>query len=123
VKKLMVVLVLAAAAVESGCEDRGPGPCPPYPGVGLVVTVVNDQTGGAICDAVVTAQAEDGSAWRMSVSPGRCEYTGSGAGTYSVRAEVAGFRPSGLLVRVASSGGECPVAVATPVTIRLVALQ
>jgi hypothetical protein len=123
VKKLMVVLVLAAAAVGSGCGDRRLTLCPPYPGVGLVVTVVNDQAGGTICDAAVTARAEDGSAaWTMDVNPTRCTYTGSGAGTYFVRAERAGFQPASLLVRVASSGGECPVAVETPVTIRLVAL-
>ena len=86
--KLLVVLVFAVAAVQSGCEDGVRGPCPPYPGVGLVVTVVNDQTGEPICDAVVTAQAQNGSApWRMSASTARCAYTGSGAGTYSVRAE------------------------------------
>jgi hypothetical protein len=53
VKTLMVTLAVAAAAVGSGCEDRQTL-CPPYPGVGLVVTGVNDQTSEPICDAVVT---------------------------------------------------------------------
>ena len=123
VSKRLVVFVFAAAAVQSGCEDGVQGLCPPYPGVGLVVTVVNDQTGEPICDAVVTAQAQNGSApWTMSAAPARCEHTGSGAGTYSVRAERPGFDPASVLVRVASTGGECPIAIETPVTIRLVAV-
>jgi hypothetical protein len=121
VNKWLAVLPFAAAAVQGGCQDGIQGPCPPYPGVGLVVTVVSDQTGGPICDAVVTAQAQDGSApWRMSASTARCTHIGSGAGTYSVRAERAGFVSADVLVRVASTGGECPVAAETPVTIRLV---
>ena len=123
VNKLLVILVVAAAAVQSGCEDGVQAPCLPYPGVGLVVTVVNDQTAEPLCDAVVTAQAQDGSApWRMSANTARCAHIGSGAGTYSVRAERPGFGPASVLVRVASSGGECPVAIETPVTIRLVAV-
>ena len=121
--KLMGAFVLAAAAVESGCGDGGPTLCPPYPGVGLVVTVVNGQTGELICDAVVTAQAQGGSApWTMSARGSRCSYGGSGSGTYSIRAERAGFLPGRLDVQVASTGGECPTAVETPVTLRLVAL-
>ena len=121
--KLLVMLVLAAAAGQSGCADGLQALCPPYPGVGLVVTVVNDDTGEPFCDAEVTAQAQDGSApWRMSASTAGCAYVGSGAGLYSVRAERPGFGPASVLVRVASTGGECPVAVETPVTIRLVAV-
>ena len=123
IMKLLAMLVCAAAAVQSGCEDGVRGPCPPYPGVGLVVTVVNDQTGEPICDAVVTAQPQNGSApWTMSATPAGCAHSGSGAGTYSVRAERPGFGPATVLVGVASTGGECPVAIETPVTIRLVAV-
>jgi hypothetical protein len=39
-----------------------------------------------------------------------------------VRAERAGFESASVLVRVASTEGECPVSVETPVTIRLVAV-
>ena len=121
-KKLMAVLALAAATVGSGCDGGVQGPCPPYPGVGLVVTVMNDQTGEPICDAVVTAQARDGAPWTMSASTSRCAYTGSGSGTYSVRAERAGFHSGSLMVQVARTRGECPIAVETPVTIRLAPL-
>lgn len=122
-KTLMVTLAVAAAAVGSGCEDRQTL-CPPYPGVGLVVTVVNDQTSEPICDAVVTAQAQDGGApWTMTASTSRCTYGGTGSGTYSVRAERTGFSSVSVLVRVARTRGECPIAVETPVTIRLVALR
>jgi hypothetical protein len=123
VNKLLVVLAVASAAVQSGCEDGIHGLCPPYPGVGLVVTVVNDQTGVPICDAAVTAQAQDGSApWRMSANTAQCTYSGTGAGTYSVRAERAGFASTGVIVRVPSTRGECPIAVETPLTIRLAAV-
>jgi len=119
----MAVLVLVAAVASGGCGDRGLTPCPPYPGVGLVVTVVMESSGEPICDAVVTVRREDGGAsWTMSADSAQCTYGGTGSGTYSVRAERAGFRPTDVTVRVPSSGGECPVALATPVTIRLVAL-
>lgn len=121
-KNQLVALGLAAA-VHSGCGEGGQGLCPPYPGVGLVVTVVDDRTGEPICDAVVTAQAQNGGPpWTMSASTTRCAYTGSGSGTYSVSAERSGFGSASVLVRVASTGGECPVSVETPVTIRLVAV-
>jgi hypothetical protein len=88
------------------------------------VTVINDKTGEPICDAVVTARARDGGPpWTMSASASSCSYTGSGAGTYSVRAERSGFGSGSVVVQVASSGGECPVAVETAITIRLVALM
>jgi hypothetical protein len=121
--KPVVVFALAGAAVASGCEDRSPFNCLPYMGVGLVLTVLNDQTGEPICDAVVTAQAPDGGApWTISVNRSRCTYIGSGSGTYSIRAERTGFRSADLVVQVASTRGECPVAVETPVTVRLAAL-
>ncbi len=68
-KKLMVLLALAAA-VESGCGDRVHSPCPPYPGVGLVVSVMNETTGEPICDAVVNAQGKNDSADVKGVRPG-----------------------------------------------------
>lgn len=116
------MVVLALAAVASGCEDSALI-CPPYIGPGLVLTVLDDRTGERICDAQVTARAPDGSPpWTIDVNRNACAYIGSGAGTFSVRAERTGFRPGDLTVRVPTTRGQCPVAVETPVTIRLAAL-
>src|ERR1700682_4687349 len=76
----------------------------PNPGSGLVATVVNDRTGEPICDATVTAMAPSGEAtyseqlFPQPAAPDGhegCRYSAffGRPGTWSVRAERAGFSP------------------------------
>jgi hypothetical protein len=118
VKRTTLALAFIGGSIAGSCLDAT-GPCPPYIGLGLVVAVVDDRTGEPICDAVVTVR-DGSSSWALSSGSG-CQYTGAhGSGVYSVQAERAGFRPVQLSgVRVRSTGGECPVAERTAVTVRL----
>ena len=79
---------------------------------GLQIHVVNDQSEAPICDAVVTARSRAYSERLVpSVSyDAGCYYFGASerAGTYSLRAEAAGFLPS-TLADVTVRGGECHV--------------
>jgi hypothetical protein len=122
--KRMVVGILAAAAVASHCSEANP-PCPPYVGIGLVVTVVNDRTEEPICDAVVAAQQANATSSIPLTASSQCAYNGAyGSGSYSVHAERSGFRPGDLSgVLVPSTGGDCPVAERTDVTLRLIPLM
>ena len=103
-KRLKPVLALATAAVASGCSGDLQGPCTPDRRIGLAIVIVNEQTGAHLCDAVVTARAGAYSETLLRTSDARvsaCLYVGAVErfGTYSVRAEAAGFRP-GLLLNV-----------------------
>ena len=116
-KTVVALAVLVAGSIGCGRSDPQ-SPCPPSPGVGLVVTVANDRTGDPICDAVVTvAPPSGGTSRRLEVTPS-CTYTGAW-NTALVRAERTGFSPASQVVPVRSTGGECPMAEATYVTIRL----
>jgi hypothetical protein len=65
---------------------------------GLVIFVVANQTNAQVCNAMVTAG--DGTYTetlrRADAHGGGCRYQGASerAGTYSVRAEAAGFHPA-----------------------------
>ena len=112
------MLLGALMAGAAGCGWSDGHSCTLNPGVGLVLTVVNGQTGQPICDAVVTAQREsDTTSWELSVGPD-CTYRGSGV-TALVRAERTGFTSATQLIQVRSTGGECPFAEAAYATIRL----
>ncbi len=106
-KGLIAALVSTAAAVASGCSDRV---CTTEWVYGLDIIVLNDRSGAPICDAAVTAR--DGS-YSETLEPasysggGGCHYQGAGerAGTYTVRAEAAGFSPSAVSdLRVSEDG-------------------
>jgi hypothetical protein len=117
-----VALVAVLGAVATGCGRSDPlGLCPPYLGVGLVLTIQNDKTGEAVCDAVVTAQSRiDGSTWRLDRGSG-CTYQGA-FGTVVVHVERPGFTPATEVVEIGKTAGACPIAEPAYVTIRLVPL-
>jgi hypothetical protein len=116
VKRLMGVLALASAAGVSGCSDHA-GDCTPDMVMGLVIFVVDGQTGAPICDATVTARdgAYSETLARSDSAVGGCDYFGASerAGTYSVRAEAAGFSPSTVSdVKVRAKEDDCHVETA-----------
>lgn len=82
--------MMTSLLVTFGCDHVCTVSCPAPPG--LDVGVADDQTGAQICDATVTAT---GSASPEQLMPwGGCRYAGAFVpGTYSVRAERAGFLP------------------------------
>jgi len=106
-KRLVAPWFVVATVVGSGCSDRV---CTTEFVYGLNVIVLNDHTGARICDAAVTAR--DGS-YLENLQPvewsgaGNCQYQGAGErpGTYTVRAEAAGFAPSTVAdVRISDNG-------------------
>jgi len=113
-KKRMVLLVTATAAVTSSCSNEFDGACTPNMVFGLQIHVENAQSEAPICDAVVTARE---GAYLETLVPSvsynaGCYYFGASerAGTYSLRAEAAGFSPNVLAnVRVRVPGGDCHV--------------
>jgi hypothetical protein len=115
VKRLTVVLVLATAAVASGCFDQVQTPCTPDRRLGLEILVVNGQTGAHICDATVVARDGAYSETLVGRSDARvsgCLHVGAAerSGTYSVLAEAVGFSPSTASnVRVPVSEDGCHV--------------
>jgi hypothetical protein len=114
-KRMMVLLLLAGAAVAIGCSDLVQGPCTPDRRLGLAILVVNDQSGTHLCDATVTARDGAYSETLQRTSDARvssCLYVGAAerAGTYSVRAEAVGFTPSTVSdLRVATTEDGCHV--------------
>jgi hypothetical protein len=119
-KRLMGALVLAAAVVASGCEERVQSTCTPNLVDGLVIFIVNVETGAPICDAVLTAR--DG-AYSETLAPGGgCRYSGASErpGSYTLRAEAPGFLPTSTVsaVRVGVTEDGCHVEAAR-LTIRL----
>ena len=116
-----VFLALAVAIVAPACEEA-PG-CPPYIAAALSVTVQDDETGLDICDAIVTARDRAYSEVLHAPSDTPpCDYGGAieREGTYTVRAERAGYSSKTVSNLVAeSSGGDCPHVQTVRVTIRL----
>jgi hypothetical protein len=124
-KRPMVILVVATAAVAWGCEDRVQSPCTPNIVEGLAVLVVSEQTGEHVCDAVVTASE---GAYSETLHPrswagiSSCLFMGASErnGTYRVRAEAAGFAPGTVSnVKVPLTEDGCHVQTVRT-TIRLV---
>ncbi len=100
-KKLTVALALAVGAVTGGCSDNVQGPCTADVRLGVGIIVMDDQTGAHICDANVTAHdgAYSETLHQMSwYGVSGCLYVGAAErhGSYSVRAEAAGYWPGTL---------------------------
>jgi hypothetical protein len=98
-KKLNVVLVVVAASIAGGCEDRIQDVCLPDMRLGLAILVVNGQTDTHICNAVVTARDGAYSETLNQTSDARvsgCLHVGASErpGTYLVQADAPGFLPS-----------------------------
>jgi hypothetical protein len=88
-QRLSILGLIAAAMVLAGCG----GVCPTVYDPGLMVTVVDDATGAAICDATVLAKdGSDEESLPVNFPGPSCDYSGAGAGTWDVSASKSGYQ-------------------------------
>jgi hypothetical protein len=118
-KKLLLLLCLAAAGLGCDHEAAPGGACPAIAQAGLDVGVAIDQTAEAVCDAAVTAT--DGSYAERLITTS-CRYVGAfeRPGTYVLRVEAPGFLTKEVSdVRVIRGAGQCPHVQAARLDIQL----